>query len=149
MQVDLVRVRSLVEPVLNELGYELVDLRFLTDQGRWVLRLFMDKEGGIQVGDCERVSREVETLLEVESVIGERYSLEVSSPGLDRPLVREADFIRYAGQQASLKTREPIDGRRNYKGLLKGMEGSLIMMEIDGKEFRIPIGLVERARLIY
>jgi ribosome maturation factor RimP len=131
------------------LGYELLELRFLTEQGRQFLRIMIDREGGISVGDCERISREVETLLEVEEVVKGRYDLEVSSPGLDRPLVKESDFVRYAGRNASLKTREPIEGRRNYKGLLKGMEGGTVVMVIDGKEFRIPIGLVEKAHLVF
>jgi ribosome maturation factor RimP len=150
--VDLQKVRSLVEPVVGQLGYELIDVRFLTDRGRRLLRILVDREGGVSVGDCERVSREIETLLEVEEAVRERYDLEVSSPGFDRPLVKESDFARFAGKNAALKTKEPVvayGGRRNYKGLLKGVEEGVVVMMIDGKEFRIPLGLVERAHLVF
>lgn len=150
--VDLQKVRSLVEPVVGQLGYELIDVRFLTDRGRRLLRILVDREGGISVGDCERVSREIETLLEVEGAVRERYDLEVSSPGLDRPLVKESDFIRFAGKNLALKTKEPIveyGGRRNYKGLLKGLEGNDVVMIVDGKEYRISLGLIERANLVF
>lgn len=147
--VDLEKVRSLVSSVVAPLGYELIEVRFLTEMGRGVLRVMIDKESGVTVGDCQRVSRETETLLEVEGVVRDRYLLEVSSPGLDRPLVKEADFVRYAGKTASIKTREPIEGRRNYKGLLKGMEDGKIVMEIDKQEYKVPFELVERARLVF
>ncbi len=149
MQVDLSRIRVIVEPILGALGFELVDLRFLTEHGRRILRLFVDREGGISVGDCQRVSREIETVLEVEGVVRERYDLEVSSPGLDRPLTKEEDFRRFIGRQAFLKTREAIEGRRHYKGVLKGLEEGNVVMEIDKKDYRIPLGLVERAHLVY
>jgi len=150
--VDLEKVRSLVEPVTGQLGYELLDLRFLTEQGRHLLRLTIDKEGGVTLADCQRVSREIETLLEVEETVRERYHLEVSSPGLDRPLVKESDFVRFAGKTISLKTREPVveyGGRRNYKGLLKGVENRSVVMVIDGQEYRVPFDLMERAKLVY
>jgi ribosome maturation factor RimP len=79
----------------------------------------------------------------------ERYLLEVSSPGLDRPLVKEADFVRFVGKIASVATREPIEGRRNYKGLLKGMDEGHVVMEIDQKIYRVPLALIERANLVY
>src|SRR3989338_6010051 len=118
--MDLGTIRKLIEPVVELLGYELVDVRFVVAQGRPILRVFVDKEGGVTVGDCERVSREIETLLEVESVVRERYLLEVSAPGLNRPVVQEKDFVRFAGKAASLTTTEPIPGRRNYQGVLTG-----------------------------
>ncbi len=145
--VDIQKIRVLVEPVLQELGLDLVELRQLTEYGRPTLRVAIDKEGGVTVGDCQRVSREIDTLLEVEAGIRERFFLEVSSPGLDRPLNKEADFVRFVGRSASVKTREPIEGRRNYKGLLKGVADGTIVMVIDGREYKIPVGLVERAHL--
>lgn len=147
--MNIEKIRLLVEPVLVTLGYELVDVRFVVEQGRSTLRVFVDKEGGVTVGDCERVSREIETLLEVEEVVRDRYLLEVSSPGLNRPLVQEKDFVRFAGKTASLTTTEPIDGRRNYKGFLKGVEEGKAVMEIDGKEYRVPLKLIGKANLCY
>lgn len=146
--VDIQRIKDLVEPVLRELGLELVELRQLTEYGRPILRVAIDKEGGVTVGDCQQISREIDTLLEVEAGIRERFFLEVSSPGLDRSLNREADFVRFVGQSASVKTRAPIEGRRNYKGLLKGVEKGTIVMVIDGQEYKIPVGLVEKAHLV-
>lgn len=148
-QADLQRIRTLVEPVLSSLGFELVDVRLGTDFGRQVLRIFIDREGGVTVGDCQKASQEMNTLLDVEEVVRERYFLEVSSPGLDRPLVKPADFVRYTGKEAVLKTSEPLEGRRNYKGLLKGMEGEEVLIVIDGQEFKVPIRLIEKANLVY
>lgn len=149
MVVDLRKVEGLVAPIAASLGYELVQAQWVTDQSGWMLRLLLDREGGLQVGDCERFSREVETLLEVEGLVPVRYRLEVSSPGLNRPLVKEADFLKYSGRQAVVKTGEALAGRRNYKGLLQGLEAGNILMLIDGQEFRIPIGLVEKAHLVF
>lgn len=149
MQVDLKKVQTLVEPIAASLGYEVVQVQWATDQGGSILRVLMDREGGVQVGDCQTLSREIETLLEVEGVVAMRYRLEVSSPGLNRPLVKETDFLRFTGKEAVVKTREPIEGRRNYKGLLQGVELSHILMLIDGQQFRIPIGLVEKAHLVF
>ena len=105
MAGDVAKICFLVEPILNELGYELIDIQHLTEHGRWILRILIDRESGITLGDCQRVSREVETLLDVEEVIGRgSYLLEVSSPGFNRPLVKESDFTRYAEKRISLKT---------------------------------------------
>ncbi len=145
---DLQKIRGIIEPLLAGLGFELVDLRFLTGP-RNLLRLSVDKEGGITIGDCEKITREIETVIEVEETIWQRYDLEVSSPGLDRPLTKEADFVRFVGKMASIKTREPIDGRRNYKGTLKKVEAGEITIEVDGKDYLIPVGLVEKANLVF
>ncbi len=147
--VDLEKVRSLVEPILTELGYELIDLRLVTEHGRMALRLMIDREVGVTVGDCQRVSREIDTLLEVEGAVRGSYDLEVSSPGFDRPLTKEADFLRYTGRIISLKTQQPIEGRSNYKGLLKGMEDQNVVMIVDRKEYRVPLALVAKAHLVY
>lgn len=149
--MDIQKTQQLIEPVVGLLGYELVQVRFLVDQGRPTLRIFVDREGGVTIGDCEKVSREIETLLEVEGAVRERYHLEVSSPGLNRPLTKESDFSRFAGKIASLTTRNPVPeygDRRHYKGLLKGVEDGKAVMEIDGKEYRVPLGLVGKANLV-
>ena len=149
---NLERIRFLVEPVLNPMGYEMVDARFLTEHGRRILRLFVDREGGVTISDCERVSREIETMLEVEGVLGERSILEVSSPGLDRPLTKPEHFQKYAGKMAAVTTAQPIDeygGRRNYKGLIRSVEDGQVVMEIDRQEYRVPLGLIEKAHLVF
>src|SRR5579885_1728275 len=98
--MNLEKIRSVIGPVLETLGYELIDVRHVVEQGRSILRVMIDREGGVKLADCERVSREIDTLLEVEGEIRDRYNLEVSSPGLNRPLVKEADFVRFAGKTA-------------------------------------------------
>lgn len=150
--MDLKRVRSLVEPVLDPLGYELVDARFVSEYGRRILRLFVDREGGVSVGDCERISRELETLLEVEGVLGDRSVLEVSSPGLNRPLTKEAHFLKYVGKMASIATVRPPEeygDRRNYKGLIVSVEDGRVVVEVDRQEYRIPLSLIEKAHLVF
>jgi ribosome maturation factor RimP len=155
MGIDLQKVRVLAESVFSPLGYELVDLEFVTEHGLPTLRLFVDKEGGITVGDCQRMSREVDTLLEVEEAVlgrGGRYHLEVSSPGLNRPLVKEADFAKYVGKVASVRTSVPVPeygDRRNYKGVIQKVENKAVEMLIDGKEYQVPLELIEKARLEY
>lgn len=149
MVVDLRKVEELVAPIAAGLGYEVIQVQWASDQGGSILRILIDRDGGIQVGDCQTLSREIDTLLEVEGVVPTRYRLEISSPGLNRPLMKEADFLKYSGRQAFVKTSEALEGRRNYQGLLQGVEAGDILMLIDGKEFRIPIGLVAKAHLVF
>lgn len=143
-----VRIRSLAQPVVEGLGMELVDVAIVTDHGRRVLRVTIDKPGGITVDDCGDVSRELGTILDVEDPIPQSYSLEVSSPGLDRPLLSEKDFIRFSGKKARIKTREAIEGRKNFKGTIDAVtEGRVRVTDFDGKVFEIPFPIIEMARL--
>lgn len=142
------RVDEIVTPVLANLGYELIERELILESGRWVLRLYIDKEGGVTIDDCERASRGIETLIEVEGIVPEHYVLEMSSPGLDRPLRRKQDFEKYSGSEIRLKTEFKIDGRMNYKGTLKGIAGDDILMQIDGIDFKIPISALAKARVI-
>jgi ribosome maturation factor RimP len=142
------RVKSIAFPLLQELGLELVDGEFRREAGGWILRLYLDKSGGITLGDCQRVSEELGDLLDVENLIDHPYSLEVSSPGLNRPLSREADFIRFVGQRARVSTSQAIGGQRRFLGILKGFEGGRIMLEReDGSVVLIPHALISKARL--
>jgi ribosome maturation factor RimP len=129
---------------------ELVDVEYLREGGRWVLRLFIDKPGGVSLDDCQEISRQVEKLLDVEEPIATSYSLEVSSPGIERPLKTPAHFERFAGNEVEIRTFGPIGEppRRNFKGRLLGIstEGD-IGVEIDGKEFRVPLDKVAKAHL--
>ncbi|MBI5694682.1 MAG: ribosome maturation factor RimP [Nitrospirae bacterium] len=135
-------------PVLDEMGYELVDLKFVFEGSRWYLRFFIDKEGGVGISDCERVSREVGTLLEVEDVIPSAFVLEVSSPGLDRPLFRPADFVRFDGRLAKVRTKKPLEGQKVFTGRLSAADdkGFTITTE-GGKALRIEHADVDKARL--
>jgi len=139
-------IDSLIEPVVTGMGYELVDLQ--AANGGRMLRLFIDKPGGIDVEDCAAVSRQLSRVFEVEGVDYER--LEVSSPGLDRPLRKASDFARFAGQKADVRMRTPdASGRRRFVGLLRGTQDGRVTMEVDGQAtVRLELGDVERAKLV-
>ncbi len=144
-------IEKMIEPVLARLGFELVLLQYQRDRGGHVLRLFVDKldGGGVQLDDCASVSREVGTLLEVEDPLAERYHLEVSSPGLNRPLVKERDFVKYTGQKVKVQTHEAVDGRKSFTGTLTGMDGADVVIEIDKKTFRVPLAAIAKANIEY
>lgn len=142
------RVRSLAEPILADRGLELVDLEFRREGRGWTLRLYMDRAGGVTLDDCQRVSQELGDHLDVADLIPYSYNLEVSSPGLDRPLTRDADFLRFAGKAARITTSEAIQGQRNFHGRLAGLADGEVLLDLaDGRQARIPPGLIARARL--
>lgn len=138
----------LLEPVIEALGYELVELEFHPQGRGGLLRIYLDREGGIGVDDCERASRQVSSVLDVEDPIPGAYTLEVSSPGLDRPLRKAEDYTRFAGQRAKLELLLPRDGRRRFSGTLRGIEGNEVQMEVDGVIYRLPLADIGKARLI-
>src|SRR5690348_7315317 len=135
---------KLLEPAIEALGYELVELEFPPQ----LLRIYIDREGGVTVDDCEAVSRQVSAVLDVEDPIPGAYTLEVSSPGLDRPLRKEADFVRFAGEQVKLELALPKDGRRRYTGTLKGCKAGEVTVEVDGVEHTLPLADIGKARLV-
>lgn len=142
------RVKSIALPLLKELGLDLVEVEFRREAGGWILRLYLDKRGGVTLGDCQRVSEELSDLLDIEDLIDHPYSLEVSSPGLNRPLSREADFLRFVGQRARVSTFQAIAGQRRFLGTLKGYEGGQVMLEReDGIVVLIPHSLISKAHL--
>ncbi len=131
------------------MGYELVGVEYLTqgDAGG-LLRIYIDRDGGITVDDCARVSHQVSGILDVEDPIHGNYSLEVSSPGLDRPLFYKKDFALFADSEVTIKLRARIHGRRNFKGVLKGVEGDDVLVVVDGETFSLPLDQIEKARLV-
>jgi ribosome maturation factor RimP len=134
-----------IEPAVTGLGYELVDVQ--ASNGGRLLRVFIDKPGGITVDDCATVSRQLTRVLPVEGIDFER--LEVSSPGLDRPLRKQDDFVRFAGQKAELRMRTPdSNGRRKFVGVLQGAEAGRVNVECDGQVIALALDDVERAKLI-
>jgi len=141
------RVKGMINPILLNEGMELVDIEYRRESKGWVLRLILDKEGGITLDDCTRVSQEVGRSLDVEDVLPTRYTLEVSSPGLTRPLKTEEDFIRYRHRLIKVKTVDPIKNRRHFKGRLLGVSESGIEIEVDGGIFQIPLSKVAKANL--
>ena len=148
-RTDIVRKaeKLLTEPI-RHLGYELVACDFRAVSGRPTLQVFVDREGGVDINDCVTVNRGISDLLDVEDIISGKYDLEVSSPGLDRPLRREADFIRFAGHEARVRTFEPIDGRRNFRGRIGAADDGIVELGIDGTTFRVPVAAMERANLV-
>ena len=138
---------GLIEPVLEPDGVELVEVEFKPEGGRWVLRLYIDSPVGVTLNDCQFVSRQVGALLDIKDPIEQPYTLEVSSPGINRVLRKEKDFKLFAGAPVRLKTRRKVDGRRNFQGILKGMENSKIVLEVDGDRIEISPEDLEKARL--
>ncbi|MBW1667565.1 MAG: ribosome maturation factor RimP [Deltaproteobacteria bacterium] len=144
-----VKVTNLVENILEELGYELVDVEYLTSHGRWVLRLYIDKEGGVTVDDCATVSAEIGDLIDVKDIIPHHYVLEVSSPGLNRPLRKSKDFVGVLGKKIKVKMVSPVEGRRNFVGHLRSFENGILRVETENRVVALRLDDVEKANLIY
>jgi ribosome maturation factor RimP len=140
-------VKALIEPAVRHMGYELVGVEFASVDRSLVLRLYIDAPEGVTLGDCERVSRHVSGLLDVEDPIHSRYALEVSSPGLDRPLFAAGDYARFAGQRACIRLRVPWQGRRKFTGKIIGVQEEHVRLEEEGAEFAIPLGAIQKANL--
>ena len=151
------QIEILITPILDDFGYELVDLQYKKEGSNMALCLLIDKPGGITLDDCVTVSREVGAILEIEDPIRAAYRLEVSSPGLDRPLKKPADFERFSGQKIKVKTLRMLDpdkrgnSRKTFTGKLLGLEGDMIRIELDDKPgglAMIALGDVEKANLV-
>lgn len=158
----LAHIRAVAERVAQSRGLEVFDLQFRTESHGWVLRVFLDKPGatvvagkagaaladGVTIEDCQHVSRDLGTLLDVEEVIEQRYTLEVSSPGLDRPLRTADDYVRFTGCLAKIVLTEAVDGQKHLAGRLGGLEGGEVLLA-DGKQRirRVPLAFIARARL--
>jgi ribosome maturation factor RimP len=150
------QVRRLLEPVLTRDGFELVEVEWVRLAGRWTLRVFVDKAGGVGIDDCQAVSRTIEPMLDVEDFIEPAYDLEVSSPGLDRPLRKPQDFDRYAGQRAHVKSFAPVPDtaqgqppRKHWTGILRGFRDGAVEIDVDGVLHRIPLDRIAKAHLEY
>jgi ribosome maturation factor RimP len=141
------RIRSTVNSILSNEEMELVDVEYRREARGWVLRLYIDKEGGVTLDDCTRISQEVGRSLDVEDFILTPYTLEVSSPGLTRPLKGERDFIKYRDQLIKVKTFKPIEDRRQFKGKLLRVSEGQIEIEMEGKVFQIPLSNIAKANL--
>lgn len=123
------KVLPILTPILAESGLELVDLEFVKEGVNWYLRVYIDKDGGVTIDDCERVSRALEARLDEEDPIAQAYILEVSSPGLDRPLKKEADFVKYRGEIIDVKLYQQKNGSKQYQGKLLGLENGVLSLE--------------------
>jgi ribosome maturation factor RimP len=142
------KVREIATRIAEHAGMELVHLEMKREPGGVFLRLFIDREGGVTLDDCSAVSRQLSAHLDVEDPIPHRYTLEVSSPGLDRPLYSDRDYQRFAGRRVRLSTYGPVEGRRNFTGRLSGLvDGAVRLVLEDGREVAIPREQVAKARL--
>jgi ribosome maturation factor RimP len=141
------RLISLIEPLLIQLGYELVELEFAPGHRGASLRIFIDRAEGIGISDCERVSREVSALMDVEDPIATAYSLEVSSPGDDRVLRTHAHYERFKGSRVLVELVAPRDGRRRYTGMLQEVSATGVALEVDRQRVEVPFGEIAKARL--
>jgi ribosome maturation factor RimP len=141
------RLIALIEPVLVRLGYELVELEYAAGRSQAVVRIFIDQPAGITVEDCERVSREVAALLDVDDPIPTAYTLEVSSPGFDRVLRTAAHFERFVGSRVFVELKAPRAGRRRYTGMLQAANATGIELEVDKQKVEIPFDEIGKARL--
>lgn len=155
MRKDLQDLWLLAEPYVRDAGFDLIEVQFGREQRGMVLRLFIDRPegksdetGGINVDDCERVSRDVSAALDVADKIPQAYQLEVSSPGLDRPLRRERDFARFVGESARIRLTEGVEGRRNFTGTIRGAKDGRVEIACDGRSYELPIDDITRASLI-
>jgi ribosome maturation factor RimP len=143
------RLFGLLEPVVAALGYELLDVEYASAGRHSVLRVFLDRGGdGIGLDDCERASRAIGAVLDAEDPIGHEYRLEVSSPGFDRPLRKPEHFARFAGSEARLELAVPIEGRRRFRGRLGSVADGMVKIEVDGREWKLPLAGISKARLV-
>ena len=147
--VESQRLQDEVERIVTHEGLELVHLEFKTDGGEWVLRIYIDKPGGVTLDDCCGISREVGMILDVENLISHSYNLEVSSPGLNRPLKKLEDFRRFAGKLVRIKLKPEHQGRKKYRGRIAGVDGEEIIIDDDSEAqtHKLPLTEIHSARL--
>jgi len=141
-------LHALIEPVVSAMGFELWGIDHLSQGKHSRLVIYIDHQDGVSVDDCADVSRQVSAVLDVEDPVPGEYRLEVSSPGMDRPLFTLEQFARYVGHVVAVKLRLPFDGRRKFQGLLSGIESDEVLLQIDGEEYCFPIEGIDQARVV-
>jgi ribosome maturation factor RimP len=155
MDRELASVLQLAEPLARSMGYEILKGEFASERGIRILRIYLDRlglEGGFGIDDCKAFSEALGTILDVEADVSGRYHLEISSPGLDRPLAKPEHFAAQVGKIIQVTTEEPLEGRRHFKGSLLKVDSEgepAIEIEIDGKAHRLPVAAVQKANLDY
>ncbi len=143
------QVHELLQPIATRLGLEVVDVQLAGDGRHTVLRMLMDRpEGGITLDECAEVNEALSRQLDLYDLFVQRYTLEVSSPGLDRPLRTDQDYRRFAGRRAELTTFAPVDGQRKFRGILLGVLGDAVAVQIDGRQVQVPKAQIAQARLV-
>lgn len=149
--MDLVeKITQLIEPVLQDRGFELVRVSYQGNDNNNTLQVMAEHKDGqnMTADDCESLSRALSAILDVEDIIAGRYLLEVTSPGIDRPLVKLQDYNRFKGREAKIETLLPIDGRKRFKGLLKGVQGNQVLIDFEGNEIAIDFSAISKAKLV-
>jgi ribosome maturation factor RimP len=144
----LEQLQALLAPVVEALGYVCWGVEYISQGRHSLLRVYIDHPNGILVEDCEAVSRQVSGVLDVEDPITNEYTLEVSSPGMDRPLFTLEQFAAHAGEQVKVKLRSPFEGRRNFQGLLRGVEDQDVVVQVDEHEYLLPIEMIDKANVV-
>ena len=145
------KVLAMAEPLIEELaageGYELVDVTYQREPQGWVLRVYIDKNGGVTISDCQGISRQLGDILEGKDVMRSAYNLEVSSPGINRLLKKPADFERFAGQRVRIKMRVAVEGRKNFLGKLTGCSDGQVHLDMDGESVQVPLEDISKAHI--
>ena len=142
------KLNDLIKPAIEKMGYELTDIEVKTQGREQLISIFIDNLTGINIEDCEIVSRQISLLLDVENPISGKYTLEISSPGLDRKLTKLNHFKRFIGNELRIKLLRSMDGRRNFRGKLLAANKESIKVQVDGQLYKLPIDLIEIARLV-
>lgn len=148
MSAKMKLLQGLIEPAVTSLGFQLWGIEFLSQGKHSTLRVYIDSEEGINVDGCAKVSHQISGILDVEDPIAGNYSLEVSSPGMDRPLFTLEQFAEYAGSIVQIKLRIAFEGRRKFKGVLNGIEGDDVLVVVDDEEYMLPVEYIDRANII-
>lgn len=148
MSTRIEQLQTLLTPVIESLGYQCWGIEFISQGKHSLLRVYIDHANGIGVEDCEKVSRQVSAVMDVEDPIPYEYTLEVSSPGMDRPLFALEQYESYLGEQVKIKLRSAFEGRRNFEGILQGVEDAQIILRIDEEEYLLPLELIEKANIV-
>jgi ribosome maturation factor RimP len=143
------QVAELIADLVEADGFELVHVEYLPFGGTPILRVYIDQENGVTISDCAQLSKKASVLLDVEDLIASNYVLEISSPGLDRPLFKEADYERFTGEEIRLSTIVKIENRRNFKGTIEDFSNGLLSLNCAGQKFTIPFEKIKKARLVY
>jgi ribosome maturation factor RimP len=149
LSAKLKQLEDILRPVVEGLGYEFWGLEFRSKGYQSLLRVFIDDaENGIKIDDCEKVSRQISGVMDVEDPIQTEYTLEVSSPGMDRPLFRLEQYQEFIGHQVQIRLRMAFEGRRKFQGLIKGVEGDEVIVVVDDHEYLLPFDSIERANIV-
>lgn len=143
------QIQSITKELVEAEGLELVHVEYNSKGAAPLLRVYIDKTGGVTLGDCQRISKHLGVLLDVEDFIPQRYVLEVSSPGIERPLFNPSDYERFSGKEVRVALSEKIDNRKNFTGQIRGVAEGYVVLECQGETYRIPLDKIKRANLTY